>query len=93
MSSFLTAEVKFVSQADANQCLDYLKNRKEETGLCASIDFRTSYNKGVVSDWPDSIEDLREAISNHKDIAKIERMHKKKWNSEMKKWKMRRRTL
>lgn len=78
MSSFLTAEVKFVSQADANQCLDYLKNRKEETGLCASIDFRTSYSKGVVSDWPDSIEDLREVMSDHKDIAKIERMYKKK---------------
>lgn len=85
MSSFTTTEIKFVCQRDANHCLDSVKKDKEENGLIASIDFRNATCKGVVSDWPGSIEELWEVMTEQKEVVKMERMYKKKWNNETKK--------
>lgn len=85
MNSFTTAEVKFVCQRDANHCLDSIKNDKEENGLIAYIDFRNATCKGVVSDWPDSIKELWEVMTEQKEVVKMERIHRKKWNNETKK--------
>ncbi|KAK0172476.1 hypothetical protein PV328_005788 [Microctonus aethiopoides] len=37
-------------------------------------------NKGVISDWPDTIKELWEAIREPHNILKIEKMYRKKWN-------------
>lgn len=87
MSSHATAEVKFENSYEANSCLDKLDIDEEESGLKASIDIRAISSKGVITDWPDSIMDLWEAMEDHSDVIKMERMFKKRWNKEERKYK------
>jgi len=80
MINHRAAEVGFRNVYDANCFLNAVEQNKE-AGLETSIDGREISVRGVVIDWPDSILEFWEAVSEKEEILKIEKMITKKWNN------------
>lgn len=85
MINHISAEVSFANNHDTNFCLDTLEQNKEENGLMGRIETRNMMCKGVVTEWPDSVLEFWDAISDRTEILKLERMYKKKWDKISKK--------
>nr|XP_012234569.1 PREDICTED: golgin subfamily A member 6-like protein 1 [Linepithema humile] len=71
---------------DANKCLDILEKESEGNGITARIDARSTSCRGVITDWPEKIEELVEAITDDEkgDIFRLERMCRRKWDTKQK---------
>lgn len=86
MEKFNLACITFQNNYDANYCLECMKKAGDKV-VSGFIDIRSTTCKGVIADWPFDIPILWEEIVDKQEIIKIERMRRKVWNREEKKWK------
>lgn len=77
MISFSTAEAIYKKTQETNICLDTIE-RGKDMKVTAHLDAISMTNEGVISDWPDTIKELWEAIREPHKILKIEKMYRKK---------------
>ncbi|XP_028044736.1 uncharacterized protein LOC114253886 [Monomorium pharaonis] len=82
MSSFSGASVRFINRKIANKFLeDALKIPRI---ISANIERTEITSIGVVSDWPNGIPELWEAMDEKENIVKMERMQKRIWDENTK---------
>ncbi|XP_071641713.1 uncharacterized protein [Temnothorax longispinosus] len=84
MDRFNLARLKFKNDEEANRCIERL-NKEYKDKLQVYIDNRSRYCKGVIADWPYSIEELWENLVRKDNILQLEVMKKRIYNREMKK--------
>lgn len=86
MEKFNLACITFQNNYDANYCLECMKKAGDKV-VSGFIDIRSTTCKSVITNWPFDIPILWEEIVDKQEIIKIERMRRKVWNREEKKWK------
>ncbi|XP_036138440.1 uncharacterized protein LOC118644312 isoform X1 [Monomorium pharaonis] len=84
MLNQFTAEAEFKDYIDANLALEKIEKIPEPKKLKSFIEQRAMISRGVISDWPLSIEDLWSVIQDRTSIIGVERMYRRKWISEEK---------
>lgn len=77
MISHVTAEVNFATYQETNDCLNFIEQIGTEGDFSARTEARFTC-KGVITDWPDTVKELWEAITGHAEIIKIEKMYRYK---------------
>ncbi|XP_071582274.1 uncharacterized protein [Temnothorax nylanderi] len=84
MDRFNLARLKFRKDEDANSCIERLNTRYKDK-IQVYIDNRSRFCKGVIADWPYSIEELWENLGKKDNILQLEVMKKRIYNREEKK--------
>ncbi|XP_025997390.1 uncharacterized protein LOC120356852 isoform X2 [Solenopsis invicta] len=87
MIKYNFAVLTFKNALDANACLDKL-DKQSNGWLQGFVDFTDTFSRGVITDWPYEIPELWENIVDKKDIFRIEKMKKRVWDQETKKFQM-----
>ena len=85
MVKFKIAVLTFNNAVEANACLGKL-DLQMDNWLQGFIDFSTSFSRGVITDWPYDIPELWENIIDKASIFKIEKMRRRVWDQESKKF-------
>ncbi|XP_011699228.1 PREDICTED: uncharacterized protein LOC105456695 [Wasmannia auropunctata] len=83
MTSHIAAEVEFANGQDANLCLQRVEEAKE-TGIIARIENRELITRGVITDWPDNIPGLWEALEDKSKVCRMEKMYRRRWDEREK---------
>ncbi|KMQ86662.1 hypothetical protein RF55_14297 [Lasius niger] len=69
------AVVIFANYQDANVCLDSMEQLGSESDYSVRTEARSFTYKGVITDWPDTVMELWEVITDHSEIIKIEKIN------------------
>lgn len=75
-----TARILFQTKELAKTCLDFFEIHNKL--VTAFIDNKEIMHRGIISDWPNGIPELFDAIDLRDNIIKMERMKKRIWNKD-----------
>lgn len=79
MKSHGLAIATFDDVQSANRCLEVLKENETGQLVKAKMEIKIETYQGVVRDWQYPIRELWDAMNNKEEI---EKMYKKRWNTE-----------
>lgn len=75
-----TARILFQNKEEANTCLDFFEIHNKL--VTVFIENKEIMHRGIISDWPNGIPELFDAMDSRDNIIKMERIKKRIWNKD-----------